>query len=374
VATGGRRILVLGIGSDILCGDQGRGWDSVNNRYKESKAHRRGRRERQTENAETGWGFVGRLLESSRQLKSLNEGFGMTSRWLLICCLLIVHPWVAGSGGAPEILRISPTGGPEGTRVEITGRSLQETSRVVFGTSGADFKIISAEELIAIVPHRTITSIVSMITPRARAGSPFPFVVLNDPRVPEEASYKAGYVNSTPAPEGFSSVLLWGIAIADTRVAGYAGATIEVAWTQLSCRADGREIVLNDDRGSVRGGLYRRNPWFGSDEHEPMPLLRDAAGGAVVLRVGQRPDRVWHFWPTSPRAALPAGRLEGCTVKARVKVSPGALLQMGMDYWRNPTVGYGAGGNNHEAGASNWYFPSERWQEAEFTDVGGVKF
>jgi hypothetical protein len=26
-----------------------------------------------------------------------------------------------------------------------------------------------------------------------------------------------------------------------------------------------------------------------------------------------------------------------------------------MDYWRNPTIGYGSGGNNHEAGASVWY-------------------
>jgi hypothetical protein len=32
---------------------------------------------------------------------------------------------------------------------------------------------------------------------------------------------------------------------------------------------------------------------------------------------------------------------------------------MGMDYWRNPTIGFGSAGNNHEAGASNWYFPSE---------------
>jgi hypothetical protein len=290
--------------------------------------------------------------------------------WCVLACRLCV----AGSGEAPEITRISPTSGPEGARVEITGKNLQEANRVLFGTAGADFKMISAELLIAIVPHRTATSVITVITSQARAASPFPFVVSSDPRVPEEASYKSGYVNSTPAPQGFSSVLLWGIAIADARVPGYAAATIEIAWTQLSCRADGREIVLNDDHGGVRGGLYRRNPWFGTDQHEPMPMLFDPPNHAAILRVGQRPDRVWHFWPPSPRSALPEGKLEGCTVKARVKISPGALLQMGMDYWRNPTIGYGAGGNNHEAGASNWYFPSELWQEAEFTDIGGVKF
>ena len=110
--------------------------------------------------------------------------------------------------------------------------------------------MISAEELIAIVPHRTATSSIDVITAHG-TGSESVFLrrVAATRECRTEASYKSGYVNSTPAPEGFSSVLLWGIAIADTRVPGYASATIEVAWTRLSCRADGREIVLNDDRG-----------------------------------------------------------------------------------------------------------------------------
>ena len=40
-----------------------------------------------------------------------------------------------------------------------------------------------------------------------------------------------------------------------------------------------------------------------------------------------------------------------CLCAARI--SSGALLQVGMDYWRNSTVGYDAGANNHEAGASD---------------------
>jgi hypothetical protein len=66
---------------------------------------------------------------------------------------------------------------------------------------------------------------------------------------------------------------------------------------------------------------------------------------------------------------LPAGKLTGCAVKARVKISSGALLQMGMDYWRDTTVPFGGGGNNHEAGASDWYLPSGEWQEAVFSDI-----
>jgi len=292
---------------------------------------------------------------------------------LFLWCVVLNTGSAAADSGTPEILRISPTSGPEGTRVEIIGQNLQQTTAVVFGGNNATFKLISPEKLIAIVPHRTPSSIITLATPQARASSPFPFVVLNDPRIPVEVSYKSGYVNPDSKPPAFSSVLLWGIAIADTRAPSYESATVRIARTQLSCRVDGKETVLNDDAGKVRGGLYQRNPWFETNQHEPMPMLYDDSDRAVVLRVGQRADRVWHFWSASPRPALPSGKLEGCTVKALVKISTGSLLQMGMDYWRNPTVPY-APGNNHEAGASNWYFPSDRWQEAVFTDIGGVQF
>jgi hypothetical protein len=45
-----------------------------------------------------------------------------------------------------------------------------------------------------------------------------------------------------------------------------------------------------------------------------------------------------------------------------------------MDYWRSSTIPYGSGGNNHEAGASDWYFSSPQWQEVSFTDIGGSQF
>lgn len=272
----------------------------------------------------------------------------------------------------PEIFRISPTSGPEGSRVEITGRNLQAASAVFVGATSSVFRLISPEELITLIPHKSASSIITVVTSRGRAASPFAFVVANDPRIPDEVSYKASYVNPTPPPGNFKSAMLWGIAIADTRVRGHESAQIEIASTQLTCRVDGKDVILNDDTGNVRGGLYRRDPWFGTDQHDPMPVIH--ANHAVVLAVGQRPDRVWHFWSASPRAALPSGDLEGCTVTAHVKISPGALLQIGMDYWRNPTVAYGLGGNNHEAGASNWYFPSNQWQEAVFTDIGGPQF
>ena len=162
--------------------------------------------------------------------------------------------------------------------------------------------------------------------------------------------------------------MAWGIAIADTRVQGYEKATIEIANTKLSCRVDGKDTVLNDDTGDIRGGLYRRHPWFGTDEHDPMPK-KYAVDKSVILEVGTRPEKVWHFWAASPRATIPAGKFEGCSVKIRARISRGALLQVGFDYWRDATVRYGSGLNNREAGASDWYLPSEEWQDAGFTDI-----
>jgi len=297
----------------------------------------------------------------------------LPAKLLFVCAVLSTGFSATESVGPPEILRISPTSGPEGTRVVITGRNLQTVTGVFLGDADCDFKAMSEEELVALVPHKAASSAITVLTPGGRASSPFAFAVLNDPRIPEEVSYKSGYINPVPAP-GFGSVLLWGIAIADTRVPGYQDATVEVAWTQLSCQADGKNVILNHDAGDARGGLYRRIPWFGTDQHELMPLVHQDAGQTVMLKVGQRADRVWHFWSASPRPALPPGKLEGCEASARVKISPGALLQLGMDYWRNPTVPYGSGGNNHEAGVSNWYFSSDRWQEAVFTDIGGPQF
>lgn len=188
-------------------------------------------------------------------------------------------------------------------------------------------------------------------------------------RVPNEVLHKIGYVNSVPAPANFASARLWGIAIADTRVPGYESAQVEVAATSLTCRVNGQDVILNDDGAQLRGGLFQRQPWFATDAHDPIPLAYDLQNHSVVLRVGTQADRVWHFWSPSPRAALPPGKLQGCTVHTRVRISPGALLQVGMDYWRSPTIPYGAGGNNHEAGVSNWYFPAPQWQDATFTDV-----
>jgi hypothetical protein len=288
-----------------------------------------------------------------------------------LCSILV------SAGAAQNLARItdvSPKSGAEGTRVEITGENFVSVSSVRFGAVGAPFQFASPEKLIALVPHKAASATITVTTPQGIATSPSEFEVTNDPRVPEEVGYKAGYVNEHGRPAGFRSAMLWGIAIADTRVPGYEKGVIEIASTELSCRVDGKDVILNHDQGAIHGGLYRRNPWFGTDVHESMTTSVDPVDHAVVMKVGERPNKVWHFWAASSRQEIPEGKFEGCTVRVQAKISPGALLQIGMDYWRDTIVGYGSGGNNHEAGASHWYFASPQWQKATFTDVGGVKF
>jgi hypothetical protein len=134
--------------------------------------------------------------------------------------------------------------------VEITGKNFHGASAVLLGTSSAAFSLISPETLVTLIPHKSITSTITVVTPQGRASSPFAFMIANDPRVPDEVNYKAGYVNAVAPPRDFKSALLWGIAIV-TRVPGHESA----ASTQLIGRLDGKGVILNDNQGNVRGGL-----------------------------------------------------------------------------------------------------------------------
>jgi len=125
--------------------------------------------------------------------------------WLAI---FIIPAAGAAQSTRPEILRISPTSGPEGSRVLVTGRNLQGASDVTLGATSSIFSIVSPEQIITRIAHKSVTSPITVITPAGRASSPFAFVVTNDPRVPNEVSFKAGYVNSVPVPRGFTSAML----------------------------------------------------------------------------------------------------------------------------------------------------------------------
>ncbi len=294
----------------------------------------------------------------------------LTLSYFLLICLSAV---AIAQEPAARITSISPSSGPEGTRIEILGTGLSNVRGVRVGTTPALYRVNSPASITALVPIHASSAPVSVITSAGRAQSAEEFRVQNDQRIPWEVRYKTGYVNIIPRPQNFNVALLWGVAIVDPRVKGYESAKIEIASTVLSCRIDHRDVILNRDIGAVRGGLYVRDPWFAGNSHEHMPLDTRAASTSpdfVTLPVGERPDRIWHFWSASGRANIPPGHLEGCTTRARVRISPGALLQLGMDYWRDQDSLWAPHSqNNHEAGVSRWYFASQEWQEVVFTDI-----
>ena len=57
---------------------------------------------------------------------------------------------------------------------------------------------------------------------------PFLSLAQTDPRIPPEVLHRSGYVNAIPKPADFTSAMLWGIAIADTRVVGYERAQVVI--------------------------------------------------------------------------------------------------------------------------------------------------
>ena len=61
---------------------------------------------------------------------------------------------VRAQSQAPDIFALSPARGPEGTRVEISGKNLGGVSAVRFGGSQAVFAAVSAQTVVAIVPHK----------------------------------------------------------------------------------------------------------------------------------------------------------------------------------------------------------------------------
>ena len=197
-----------------------------------------------------------------------------------------------------------------------------------------------------------------MITPQGPSSSSFAFVVSNDPRIPDALSYKAGYVNPTPPAANFGSARLWGIAIADARAPGHESAQVEVAWTRLSCRVDGREIVLNEHGG--QGVEHSTCASLGLARTRTIPCrllmirqIRRLCYASDCVRIG-------HFISGVHARALPLGRLDRCTVRARVRISAGAWLQVGMDDWCSPTIRTG------------WREQSRSWRQRLLCSLSGL--
>ncbi|WP_303310999.1 N,N-dimethylformamidase beta subunit family domain-containing protein [Hymenobacter sp. BT730] len=77
----------------------------------------------------------------------------------------------------PTIASFSPTAGPEGTVVTISGTNLGQTESVRFNGLSAQFSIRSDAQLVATVPAEATTGLISLTTPEGKATSQAAFTV-----------------------------------------------------------------------------------------------------------------------------------------------------------------------------------------------------
>ena len=103
------------------------------------------------------------------ELRDEIGGF-MTRVWMVVPLLVALWGGVfAGEASAsPSITSLSPTSGPAGTQVLITGRGLKHTTAVQFGGQAAQFTVLTGSKVRAVVPAAAVTSTITVVTP---AGS-----------------------------------------------------------------------------------------------------------------------------------------------------------------------------------------------------------
>jgi hypothetical protein len=174
--------------------------------------------------------------------------------------------------------------------------------------------------------------------------------------VPQQAEFKLGL-----PPAGWTSGVAWVVAVHDTRTSG--SSSLEVDWLNFYCVIAGRDIQVSGESatngtGVSGGGLYTRNPWFGNnDAHTTINV--DFSTDVAVLPLSTIQDKVWHFW--GARVVIPSNTSR-CYAAARVRPNVNGLVQLGVDFWKDQSVGWcGLDQCNTGGSASDWYGASSDW-------------
>jgi uncharacterized repeat protein (TIGR03803 family) len=81
------------------------------------------------------------------------------------------------SVGLSPFLETQPTAGTLGTAVRILGDNLTGATQVFFNDQPADFKIVSASEILTVVPTGAATGVVEVVTPDGVLGTNINFTV-----------------------------------------------------------------------------------------------------------------------------------------------------------------------------------------------------
>src|SRR5206468_3163211 len=88
-----------------------------------------------------------------------------------------------GAAQAPTIASFTPTSGPVGTSVTISGTNFTGATAVTFNGTSATFSATSATTIQATVPAGATTGPVSVTTPGGTATSASAFTVVTGPAI-----------------------------------------------------------------------------------------------------------------------------------------------------------------------------------------------
>lgn len=179
----------------------------------------------------------------------------------------------------------------------------------------------------------------------------------------------------------FRAATAWLAAVDDMRAPE--PSRVEVDYLRLYARVNGVDQLVSENHygdGRFGGGLYTRNPWFGTHVGELRTRAR-LEGGSLILPLSDCSECTWHPWMEDSwrdssgqmhwRRALPAGT-QKVWVEARVRIRGPAALQLGFDYNRttqDTSCDIDLDGDQEdgwcEAGKSHWTFESfenDGWQ------------
>lgn len=173
---------------------------------------------------------------------------------------------------------------------------------------------------------------------------------------PAESPHKTAYYRYSIPPSGFTAVICWMQAI---DILGMSSPDkVEVDWLRTHATVNGIDTILLEDTfdGHTSAmdsyGLYSRNPWFAGDRLAAMPFSIQSS--TLIMEPSLNPNHVFHWWNTS-RSSIPSGTSR-VWCEARVRITGGAGVQVGIDYWKDLTAPYaGFDVNNTEAGVSDWH-------------------
>ncbi len=177
-------------------------------------------------------GFEDKIVTASGSYNASMTVASNTTYWAMV---MVALKGSSSGGVAPTVTSFSPTSGPIGTSVTITGTNLAGATAVKFnGTAVTSFTVNSSTQITATVPNNATTGPISVTTPSGTGTSSSNFTVTASP-APSITSLSAvgGSGGSSLTISGSFGALQGTVLFQNTDIGGNTSATI-TTWTSTS--------------------------------------------------------------------------------------------------------------------------------------------